>query len=272
MTGPLLTLIIAQGIALSILMAAAWWYQKYRGNAGWVDVCWTFATGAAGIAGALWPLSGETVYGPRQIAVAVLAALWSARLGLHLRTRVLTRPEDVRYAGFRRDWGDRFQPRLFAFLQIQALAAWPLGVAILTAARNPKSGFESNDGLALAVIVVALAGEAIADRQLARFVHEPANQGRVCDAGLWSWSRHPNYFFEFLGWCAWPVFAFNTSWPIGALSLLAPAMMYWLLVYVSGIPPLEKAMLASRGDAYRDYQKRTNAFLPLPPRQHEVRA
>ena len=72
---------------------------------------------------------------------------------------------------------------------------------------------------------MSLVGEALADRDLARFVADPANAGRVCDRGLWAWSRHPNYFFEFLGWCAWPVFAFNTAWPISLLAIAAPVMM-----------------------------------------------
>ena len=120
---------------------------------------------------------------------------------------------------------------------------------------------------AWALIAMAILGAAIADRQLASFIADPANAGRVCDRGLWSWSRHPNYFFEFIGWCAWPVFAFDPAWPAGWFALAAPAMMYWLLVHVSGIPPLERVMLASRGAAYAAYQARTSAFFPMPPRR-----
>ena len=149
-------------------------------------------------------------------------------------------------------------------------AAWPLAVAVMVAARNPTPGFHATDLAAVAVIAAAVAGEAVSDRQLARFAATPRNAGRVCDLGLWAWSRHPNYFFEFAGWCAWPLFAFNPDWQWCWLALLAPALMYWLLVYVSGIPPLEKLMLASRGAAYRDYQNRTSPFMPWPPRP-EVR-
>ena len=83
----------------------------------------------------------------------------------------------------------------------------------------------------------------------------------MCDAGLWGWSRHPNYFFEWLGWLAYPLLAIDPAAAILAGSRCpAPAFMYWLLVYVSGIPPLEQQMLRSRGDAYRDYQARVSAF------------
>jgi len=260
-------LILAQGVGLCAAMMLAWWFQWRKGNAGWVDVFWTFATGAAGVLGALWPMGGALPL--RQAIVALLAAFWAVRLGLHLRTRVLTRHEDARYAGFRRDWGERFQARLFGFLMIQAVSAWPLAIAILVAARNPAPDFRLIDFAALLVSAAAIVGEGIADRELGRFVANAANKGRVCDLGLWAWSRHPNYFFEFLGWCAWPLFAFG--WPWGWLALAAPVWMYWLLVHVSGIPPLEKVMLESRGDAWRDYESRTSPFFPLPPRR-KVRA
>ena len=264
-------LILTLAAFLAASMAVAWAWQRHANNAGWVDVYWTFATGAAALLGALWPLSGETAQPFRQLLVAALAALWALRLGLHLRTRVRTRPEDARYAGFRQDWGVRFQSRLFWFLQVQAAAALPLAISILLAARVPVPFPRLADFLALALIAVAILGTAIADRQLARFLANSTNAGRVCDQGMWGWSRHPNYFFEFVGWCAWPVFAFDTAWPPGWCALAAPALMYWLLVHVSGIPPLERVMLASRGAAYRAYQARTSAFFPMPPRQ-EIRA
>jgi steroid 5-alpha reductase family enzyme len=260
----MIPLMVAQLVALSGAMTVAWWFQRRQGNAGWVDVFWTFATGGAAMLGALWPLP-SAAFAPRQAIVAILAAFWAVRLGLHLRRRVLTRPEDARYAGFRRDWGARFQPRLFWFLQIQALAAWPLAVAVLLAAQVPAPGVRIADVVALCVSAAAILGEAAADRQLARFVADPDNKGKVCDSGLWAWSRHPNYFFEFLGWCAWPLFACDPGWPIGWLAVAAPVLMYWLLVHVSGIPPLEQVMLASRGDAWRTYRSRTSAFFPLPP-------
>jgi len=262
----MIVLILAQGVGLSMAMTVAWWFQRRWNNAGWVDVFWTFATGTAAVLGSEWPVAGLGAFVPRQTIVVIPAAFWAIRLGSHLRRRVLTRPEDARYAGFRRDWGERFQPRLFGLLQIQAAAAWPLAVSVMVAARNPVPGFRAIDVAALAVIAGAVAGEALSDRQLSRFAAEPGNKGRVCDTGLWAWSRHPNYFFEFLFWCNWPLFAFDLNWPLGWFAVLAPVLMYWLLVHVSGIPPLEQVMLASRGDAFRVYQSRTSRFFPLPPR------
>ena len=115
-------------------------------------------------------------------------------------------------------------------------------------------------------MLVAVVGETIADRQLSGFRADPANKGKVCDVGLWGMSRHPNYFFEWLGWLAYAVIAVDptSAYPWGWLALAGPVLMYWLLVHASGIPPLEAHMLRSRGDAFRAYQARVNAFWPGP--------
>jgi steroid 5-alpha reductase family enzyme len=121
------------------------------------------------------------------------------------------------------------------------------------------------------ILFVGIGGESLADAQLKRFRENPANKGRVCDSGLWRWSRHPNYFFEWFGWLAYPVIAISTDYPLsypwGWATLLAPLFMYWILVHVTGVPPLEQQMLRSRGERYRDYQARTSMFFPLPPRK-----
>jgi steroid 5-alpha reductase family enzyme len=198
-----------------------------------------------------------------------MAAFWSLRLALHIADRTRHGPEDVRYAGFRREWGADFERRMFWFLMIQAAAAWLLTLSMQVAARNPAPGLRLADYAAIAVLAGSVLGEAGADAQLrgCRAKSRPGS-GAICDTGLWGWSRHPNYFFEFLGWCAYPLLAidFSSMWPAGFLALTGPIFMFWLLRYVSGVPPLEVAMLASRGDKFRDYQARVSVFVPLPPR------
>jgi steroid 5-alpha reductase family enzyme len=259
----LLLALVAAG--LSAAMAGAWLAQQRTGNSGWVDAAWSYATGAAGVAVALMPLEGEAP-GWRQWLVAAVMAAWGLRLGTHIALRAASGHDDPRYAALRREWGAAAPARMFRFLQVQALAAFLPVLSVLAAARGPEAGFRLADGLALLVVLVAVAGEAVADGQLRRFRADPANRGRVCEAGLWGWSRHPNYFFEWLFWCAWPVMAAGAGWGWMALSLVAPAWMWWLLVHVSGIPPLEAAMVASRGERYRDYQRRVSAFVPWPAR------
>jgi len=251
---------------LAAVMAAAWLTQARTRNAGWVDVFWSFGTGAAGILVALWPLGGPP--GPRAWLVAAMAAVWGLRLGLHIAERTAGGHEDVRYARLRDQWGDAYPARMFAFLMVQALAAWVLSLAMLVAARNPAPGLGWGDAAGTLVLAVAVAGEGIADWQMRRFRRDPANKGQVMRRGLWAWSRHPNYFFQALGWCAYPVIALappGSPW-LGALALTGPVFMYWLLAHVSGVPPLEREMLASRGAAWRRYQAETSAFFPLPPR------
>jgi steroid 5-alpha reductase family enzyme len=259
-------LVAALFAAMAVCMAIGWAFQAWRANGGWTDVFWTFAMGLVGALAALAPL-GDGPPDARQVLAAVLVAIWSLRLGLHIRRRVLSTPEDARYAGFRRDWAPHFQRRMFAFLQQQAAAGALLLISVLVAAHNPAPGLTPLDGLGAAILVIAIVGEGLADSQLHRFAHDPANRGKVCDIGLWSWSRHPNYFFEWLGWTAWPCIAFDLSgpyyWALGAL--IAPVAMFWILRFVTGVPPLEAHMLASRGEAFRAYQARVSIFFPLPP-------
>ena len=112
--------------------------------------------------------------------------------------------------------------------------------------------------------IAAIAGEATSDAQMRAFKADPRNKGKVCDTGLWSLSRHPNYFFEWLAWLAYIPIGVSLAYPWGWLAVAGPLLMYWLLVHASGIPPLEAHMLRSRGKAFRDYQQRVNAFWPGP--------
>ena len=251
---------VATSILLSACMAGSWALQRATGNSGWVDAVWSFSIGLAGVLLALLP--GVSV---RSLVVAGSIAVWALRLGTHIAYRSFTGPEDARYAALRREWGAGFQQRLFWFLQIQAAAAAFLTLSMGLAAANPAPFPRLQDWLAIAATIVAIVGEGVADAQLRRY------RGRVCDVGLWGWSRHPNYFFEWFGWLAYPLFALNFSHLDWAwLSLSGPIFMYWLLVHVSGIPFLEQHMLRSRGDAYRAYRQRVNAFFPWFPRKIET--
>lgn len=205
----------------------------------------------------------------RQVIVAVFAVIWAARLGIHIATRTARIADDPRYARLIEGWGSDASRQMFWLLQKQALVSIPLALAMFLAAHNPAPGLTLADAAAILVMVVAVLGEGLADWQLQAFKSNPANKGGINDVGLWRWSRHPNYFFETFGWLAYPLLAINLSgaYPWGWLALLAPACMYWLLVYVSGIPPLEEHMLRTRGDKFRAYQRRTNAFFPSPPKE-----
>lgn len=256
--------LISIAVALSILMAFAWVVQQRTGNSGWVDTIWTFAVGGVGAVSALWPFTAAAAPA-RQSLIAALALVWALRLGVHIAIRTAGISDDPRYAAFAREWGLNAPRRMLIFLQNQALGSIPLVFAIFLAAQTPVAQRRVQDFAGVAILVIAIAGEAIADAELKRFREFPGNKGRVCDIGLWRWSRHPNYFFQWFGWLAYPVIAIDPGYAWGFATLLAPIFMYWILNYVTGIPPLEAQMLRSRGDAYRAYQARTSKFFPLPP-------
>jgi steroid 5-alpha reductase family enzyme len=262
---PWLPLLIVSAFALAVVMTAAWALAILTGKSGWIDTIWSFSVGGFGAVAALAPIP----YGgpsARQWIVAALAALWSLRLGLHIAQRTLSGGDDPRYAQLRKEWGENYRSRLFWFVQIQVAAALPLVLSIAVAAHEPSPDLKFSDWLGVATLLIAILGESIADWQLKTFASNPANKRRICDVGLWSFSRHPNFFFEWLGWIAYPLIAIklNNSYPQGWVALAGPVLMYWLLVQVSGIPPLEAHMLRSRGEAFRSYQARVNAFWPGP--------
>ncbi|MBS0252197.1 MAG: DUF1295 domain-containing protein [Proteobacteria bacterium] len=260
----LFALIYALG-SLSTAMTVGWLIWRNTRNSGWIDTTWTLGLGLTGFAGAL--VGGG--FTERSVLVAALVCLWAGRLALHIAVRTKAAADDPRYARLIREWGPDAPRQMFWFAQTQAWVSVPLALSILIAAWNPAKGLHPQDLLGAIVLTFACAGEALADWQLKRFRINLANKGRVCDQGLWKFSRHPNYFFEWVTWLAYPIIAIDLSggYPWGWLAILAPVVMYWLLVHVSGIPLLEQHMLTRSGDEFRRYQERTNAFFPGPPRR-----
>ncbi|WP_248312212.1 DUF1295 domain-containing protein [Bosea sp. BK604] len=247
---------------MSAFMALAAVVERRTGNSGWIDVVWTIGLGLTGIAGALLPFGAGPM--SRRLLVAGLALAWGLRLGQHIARRTTGITEDPRYARLKRDWGSDAPRQMARLLQMQALASIPLALGIVLAAHRPAPALSWNDIAGLAVFAAGLTGGALADRQLRAFSR--SGHGGVCDRGLWRWSRHPNYFFECVLWCSYPVIALGSGYPWGWFALLAPACITLLLTRISGIPPLEEHMLAKHGDAYRAYQRRTSALIPQPPK------
>jgi steroid 5-alpha reductase family enzyme len=259
-SAPLLSLeaLAALCAAFALVYAVARWVDNY----GIVDIAWSyaFAALAAGYAllGAGWPV--------RRAMIAAMALVWSLRLGTHLLVRVAGKhpAEDGRYVQLRRDWARGFAARMAGFFQMQAVSVVLLGIPFLAACENPEPSLGPLEWAGAALWLLAISGEALADAQLAMFKRSPANAGGVCDIGLWRYSRHPNYFFEWLIWVSY--FAYGCASPWGWLGVVSPACILYLLLRVTGIPMTEEQSVRSRGDAYRRYQARTSAFVPLPRR------
>lgn len=261
MSATYLLLIALAGLCLAF--AALYALARRMDNYGIVDIAWSYAFGAiAAFYALLGP--GSPV---RRALIAAMAIVWSARLGTHLFIRVMGHHpvEDGRYRQLRQDWAGNFAARMFAFFQLQAGSVVLLGAAFLLPCLNPAPAPRSLEVAAVALWLLAISGEALADAQLAAFKRDPGSKGRVCDAGLWRYSRHPNYFFEWLIWVAYALFAFASPW--GWVALVGPASILYLLLRVTGIPMTEEQSLRSRGDAYRRYQQSTSAFVPWFPRK-----
>jgi steroid 5-alpha reductase family enzyme len=242
--------------------ALLFFVAKRLDNFGIVDIAW--ALGFAPLAVLYGMLGGGAL--PRRLLITAMAVLWSLRLGGYLARRVLghLQTEDGRYRQLRRDWAENLNVKMFQFFQFQALLLVALSVPFLLAARNSSPALHPLELAAAGLWVLALLGETLADSQLATFKRHAENRGRVCDAGLWRWSRHPNYFCEWLVWVAFAVFALASPW--GWVALYCPALMLFFLLKVTGVRYTEDELLRSKGEAYRAYQQRTSAFVPWPPR------
>jgi steroid 5-alpha reductase family enzyme len=243
---------------MAIAMTGAWWWQRRYRNAAVVDVVWTLGTGGLAIA---LLITADGLPARRWLVGAVTAA-WSLRLGIHLLPRLWHRAEDRRYQQLRERWGTWADVRFFLFFQSQAIAA-PLFAVPMFIAGSSRGPLNFLDVVGLFVGVVGVAGEWLADAQLSRFRSNSDNRGRVCNVGLWRYSRHPNYFFEWLHWWSYVFLATTSSW--WWVTLLAPLAMFYFLNYVTGVPPAEAQSLISRGNLYRDYQRSTSRFFPWPP-------
>ncbi len=249
--------LLYSAVALSAFFALLWAAAARSRDASHVDVGWALGLGGMGIVAAL---AGNGDPG-RRLLLAGMTSLWSLRLATHLYfDRVRGKPEDGRYAALRASWGANADRNFFLFFQAQALLDLVLALPFFAAAARPGP-LGAADWAAVALLALSVAGEAHADRMLAAFRAEPANRGEVCREGLWAWSRHPNYFFEWTVWLAFAALA-----PADWRSWTSPVLMLYFLFRVTGIPATEAQALRSRGDAYRRYQKEVSAFIPLPPR------
>lgn len=244
---------------LIVVFTAAWLRQLRTRNAGMVDPVWAASlAGVAVLAAALG--TGATV---NRVFVAVAGGLWGLRLACHLWQRNHGKPEDPRYRQFREQWGDATNRNMFWFFQLQAAISMALSVAFFIPAFQAEA--PSRVALVAAVVIwlIAVGGEASADRQLRHFVADAANRGKVCQSGWWRYSRHPNYFFECVHWCAYT--ALSLAMPWGWLTLVPPVLMAVLLLKVSGVPMLEARLMKTRS-GYGEYMRTTSALVPWPPK------
>lgn len=250
-------------IASALMFTVLWLIQRARKNAGVVDVGWTAGVGAM----AVYLAATGGGWLPRRLLLAVLAGFWSFRLVLYiLLDRVIGRPEDGRYQRMRAYWGAKADFYFYFFFVSQSLLVVLFALPFLPVVGDAR-GLRIWDVLGVVLWFIAVGGETLADRQLARFRGDPENRGKTCRAGLWGWSRHPNYFFEWLHW--WVYVLIGAGAAGGWLTLVGPVTMFAFLMRITGIPYVEKQALASRADDYREYQRTVSMFIPWPPRRRK---
>jgi len=260
---PLYAIVLTCMSACSVIMWLVWLWAKKLVNASVVEIFWTFNFP---IIGFLLFLLGSG-YLPRKIMICAMVIVAGIRLGWHLGVRVISHldEEEGRYRQFRSDWAPHSDRKFFWFFQMQAFFNVLLALPFFIVTANPYPSLSGWEYAGALLWVIAVTGEVIADLQLAAFRKDPSNRGKVCMAGLWNYSRHPNYFFEWLVWVAYFLFALGS--PYGWLALLSPLFILYLLLKVTGVPDTEEQGLRSKGAAYRLYQERTSVFIPLPPKK-----
>jgi steroid 5-alpha reductase family enzyme len=250
------------GAALvAAFMLLLWAIHLLLKNAAIVDVGWA---ACLGILAAYYAFAGPG-YVQRKWFMAATVGVWSLRLALHLLfDRVIGKPEEGRYVQLRKEWKSNIAVRFLFFFEFQALLDVVLSIPFLLVSLNSRPSLGVVEYLGAAVWLLGMAGEALADQQLKAFKSNPANKGKTCQVGLWRYSRHPNYFFEWLIWMGYAIFAITSPW--GILALLSPALILYFLLGLTGIPATEAQALRSRGAEYREYQRRTSAFVPWFPK------
>ncbi|SDE20354.1 Steroid 5-alpha reductase family enzyme [Mucilaginibacter pineti] len=254
----LFLLIIYCLLACCGIMVLVWFWAHKIKNAGVVDIFWSYNFPVIAII--LFLLAPG--YHDRKLLICAMVIIAGLRLGTHLATRILKHldEEEGRYQQLRKEWAPNSEKKFFFFFQFQGISNVLLAIPFFISTLNTSTKISPLEYAGAILWFISVAGEAIADWQLATFKKDAANKGKVCDTGLWNYSRHPNYFFEWLMWFSYFVFALAS--PYGILAIISPAIILYLLLKVTGIPATEEQSLRSKGEAYKRYQKSTSVFVP----------
>jgi len=245
------------------LQLVLWLIQQRTRNAGIVDVGWA-ASFVLVIALYAYRATAPTT---AWLPIALVVGAWSIRLTAYLVARgAATSPEEGRYVDLRERWAPHASQKFFIFFQAQAALVGILASAFVIpfiATPWDHGGWLRITGAAIAAIGVL--GETLADAQLSRWKREHAKAGGICDVGLWAYSRHPNYFFEWCVWIGHAVYGLAFA-PYGLIAMLGQGLILGSILGVTGIPPTEAEAVRTKGDAYRSYQARVSKFVPWPPK------
>ena len=250
------------GLLLFVYMSAWFVYSYIKSRNDVADVAWGLGFVLLALSSFLF---GE-VRSVRGFLVLLLVAVWGIRLAWHIHKRNKGKTEDYRYAKWRQDWGKWFYLRSYA--QVYLLQGALLFVIALPFLLINKSSAQTLyslgllDFVGLAVWILGFVFESVGDSQLAKFIKNPENKGKLMQGGLWKYTRHPNYFGEVTMW--WGIWIISLSASAVFWSVISPITITFLILKVSGIPMLEKKM--EENPEFAEYKKRTSVFVPWFPK------
>lgn len=261
---PLFEILCFLGIGYLLLMSLTWAVSMRLNFLSLVDAVWAVGISFGVTICALVFAQNQS----RSVFASALVVFWGLRLGLHLATRLKRHfpLEDTRYQELRISWKDGFFWKTYIFFVFQATTQTLFAFPFIAVALDPAAFPRPAEIVGGVISLLGIAGEFLADSQLKKFKSDPAHQGQVCNVGLWRYSRHPNYFFEWIIWCGFAILALQA--PYGLFALLCPIVMLFLLLFVTGVRPSEEQSLKTRGDLYREYQKTTSAFFLWFPKRN----
>lgn len=252
-------LVILVTIAVVLYISLWYWYSLRQNDISLIDVAWGVGFVSIGI--------GLLLSGPKtilQYIITVCVALWGLRLSYHLAVRKAGSAEDARYTKYRKIWKNNFAINsYFRIFLLQGLFMVLISMPLIIVANNNGVELKAMQYFGLAIWLCGFVFEVIADYQLKNFLNSKLNRGKVFSRGLWSWSRHPNYFGEVVQW--WGLWLAVVTLDYGLFAFVSPLTITWLIVFVSGIPPLEARQAHKPG--YAEYKQRTSIFFPLPAKK-----
>lgn len=259
-----ITLFTGVLILTFVIMYICWIWAVKIDNFGPVDAVWAFCFLIHGIAFYIFTEG----YAPRKILLLSMIGLWSLRLGYFLTRRISSHhpEEDTRYKHLRSEYKEKFKSRFLLFYFYQAISVSILTLPFIFVFQNQTQSIGIFEIIGCVYWFLAISGETIADYQMSVFKKlskKNPEMGRTCNVGLWKYSRHPNYFFESNIWWAFFIFMIGSGVYWGIYTAI---VMLLLLLKVTGVPPSEEQSLKTRGDEYRNYQKKTSMFIPWFPK------
>jgi steroid 5-alpha reductase family enzyme len=238
---------------LVLQMCCVWLASRFLKNPSVVDVSWSIGLMMAGL---IYLYSQPNTL--RISIIAILLVVWGLRLAGYLwYSRVRKGHVDKRYTEMGNGWKINKSLGFFLNFQLQGILIFVVSIVFLFISKTAAANFSLLDYIAFGVVLIGIFGESLADLQLQRF--KAGNKGKVCNVGLWRYSRHPNYFFDWLTWCGFALFA--EDFAFGCIGWISPLLMYLIFTRVTG-PMTERGSIQSRGQAFVDYQKQTSMFFP----------